>query len=104
MSTKWVVLGVLLAGSFSAFAQPTENWMEWRMRRLDEQLELTPEQKPRVEAVLREQREKMQAVREETRNRIKAILTPEQAARFDKLHREQKERWRQHMRQRLSRP
>ncbi|GAB6067558.1 hypothetical protein JCM13664_08760 [Methylothermus subterraneus] len=77
--------------------------VEERLKRLEERLQLTPEQKPKVEAILKEQREKIQAVREETRSRLKSVLTPEQAEKFEDLHREKRERWRRRLHQRLPR-
>ena len=73
-----------------------------RLNKLSEDLKLTDEQKPKVEALLREQqekmrgsrgstttpeerREKMKAVREEMTKKMKNILTPEQFAKWEKM-------------------
>lgn len=104
---KWTIGAALLTCSFAVFAQPGEadkDWMEWRLERLEKRLDLTAEQKPKVEAILREQRQKMRTVHEQTRERLKQVLTPEQAEKFERLREEKKERWRQHLRQRFSRP
>ncbi len=94
----------LLLGTSSGLARPPgPPPLEERLKRLEERLKLTPEQKPKVEAILREQREKTQAVRAETRERLREVLTPEQAKKFERLHEEKKERWRR-LRQRFSRP
>jgi Spy/CpxP family protein refolding chaperone len=44
-----------------------------------------PEQKEKVMAIFRTQREKMQALRDETRASLQAILTPEQMTTFDAM-------------------
>ncbi len=99
-NARWTVGAVLLTGSFAVFSQPGEagkDWMEWRLERLD----LTAEQKPKVEAILKEQLEKMRAVHEEAQERLKQVLTPEQVEKLEAMRREKKERWRQHLRQRF---
>lgn len=103
---KWTVGVVVLICSVVAFAQPGEadNWTEWQLKRLEERLNLTPEQKPKVEAILKEQREKIRAVHGETQERLRKVLTAEQTEKFENLRREKKERWRQHLRQRFSQP
>lgn len=100
---RWMIGAVLLTGSFAVFSQPGEADKDW-MWRLEKRLDLTAEQKPKVEAILKEQREKMRAVHAETRQRLKQVLTPEQAEKFEAMRREKKERWRQHLRQRFSQP
>lgn len=52
-----------------------------------EALNLTPEQRPRVEAELRDFQEKMRALREEHDRRITALLTPEQAEQYRNMQR-----------------
>ncbi len=74
--------------------------MEQRLERLSTELKLTDEQKPKIKAILEEsrkkmqelrgdsnlsdeqRREKLQTLRTEERNKMKAVLTPEQ---FEKL-------------------
>ena len=68
-----------------------------RLDRLNEELKLTDEQKPKVEALLKaqaeklrgltpeERREKMQASREEMGKKMKEILTAEQYEKYQKL-------------------
>jgi len=70
---------------------------------LAEQLGLTEEQKPKVQAVMQDagekrkalrddtaltpeqRREKMQSIQEETKTKLKGILTPEQMTKFEEL-------------------
>lgn len=75
-----------------------------RLNKLTEELKLTDEQKPKVEALMKEQQEKMRgareananatpeerrekakAAREEMTKKMKVILTPEQFAKWEKL-------------------
>ncbi|MGR9037438.1 MAG: Spy/CpxP family protein refolding chaperone [Gammaproteobacteria bacterium] len=57
--------------------QPSEWHRGQRIEHLTQELDLTPEQKTKVEALFKEQHEKFQAVREETQTKLKVILTPE---------------------------
>src|ERR1041384_2489990 len=50
---------------------------------LEHKVGLTPEQRDAVRGLLAEQRQKSQALREETDNKIRAILNPEQQKKFD---------------------
>lgn len=76
-----------------------------RMKRLDEKLHLTPEQKTRIEAIwneaaagakeqrqverqaLRERRKQMREARKETQAQVRAVLTPDQQKVFDEMPR-----------------
>lgn len=71
---------------------------------LERRLDLTPEQREQVVAIHEESRRASHEIRrelrpqlerqmEETREKIRAILTPEQQARFDELHEELKSRF-----------
>jgi hypothetical protein len=59
---------------------------------LDKTVGLTPEQKDSVQGLLADQRQKSQALREETDAKIRAVLTPDQQKKFDELLAEQKAR------------
>ncbi len=60
---------------------------------LERQVGLTPEQRDSVRGLLAEQRQKSQALREETDGKIRAILNPEQQKKFDEVLAEQKARF-----------
>ena len=73
------------------------------LERIDHALELTPEQRPEVEAIVRASSETLDRLRREsfkagaaeieTMNaKIQALLTPEQREKFAELQREQRER------------
>src|ERR1041385_997639 len=74
--------------------------VDQQMTRLNEQLKLTDEQKPKVKAVLEDQnkkaaelrnepqetrRAKMQTIREEESKKMKEILTPDQFKKYEEL-------------------
>lgn len=69
------------------------NWSEHVIQRLDEQLDLSDEQHSQVEALVKEQFEKRQALRTESDNRMKEILNDEQKAKFEHMKAERKTRW-----------
>jgi Spy/CpxP family protein refolding chaperone len=60
---------------------------------LERKVGLTPEQRDSVRGLLAEQRQKSQALREETDSKIRAILNPEQQQKFDEVLAEQKSRF-----------
>jgi Spy/CpxP family protein refolding chaperone len=60
---------------------------------LEHKVGLTPEQRDSVRGLLAEQRQKSQAMREETDGKIRAILNPEQQKKFDEVLAEQKARF-----------
>lgn len=64
-----------------------------RLERLAEKLDLTDEQKSKVEVIFKEQREKFKAIREETRARMQEVLTPEQMTQLDELKKRRHEKW-----------
>jgi hypothetical protein len=60
---------------------------------LERQVGLTPEQTDAVRGLLAAQRQKSQAMREETDNKIRALLNPDQQKKFDEVLAEQKARF-----------
>jgi Spy/CpxP family protein refolding chaperone len=85
---KKLLIGLLLALSvlpLTAFAEPDmdNNMAEKRVERMTKTLDLNAEQKTKIEAIFKAQREKFKALQDETHASIKAVLTPEQATKFD---------------------
>jgi len=66
-----------------------------RMERLAERLELSDEQRARLETLFEEQRAERDAMREQMRARMAEVLTPEQQARMGEM-REQRRDGRHH--------
>lgn len=97
---QWVT-GLVLIGGLSAAAlaqdvatQPRTHGrpMGGFAATLDRQVGLTPEQKDSVRGLLAEQRQKSQAMRDETDKKIRALLNPAQQTKFDALLAEQASR------------
>lgn len=109
------VLGVLAGGIGGRWCALESGGKPWGRRspqhllqQFSRQLRLTPEQQTQVGAILEAKRQKIDALRAETRPRfneirspasaeIHQLLTLEQQARYDKIEAEQqarKERWR----------
>src|SRR5262245_29446179 len=105
-----LALGSFLATSNLAMAQDQKGGqkrgggsVEQRMERMNEQLKLTDEQKPKVKAVLeesqkarqelrsessgapQERREKMRGIMEKENKKLKEILTTEQYSKYEKM-------------------
>jgi periplasmic protein CpxP/Spy len=101
-----MTFAAMLALQFSGLAFANEKMMpgkgpEKRLERLTKELNLTADQKGKVEAILKEHADKskaemqkmqegMKADREAMDQGIKGVLTPEQAAKFDKMQADKK--------------
>ena len=95
------VLGVVAGGLISMKVCSHRIWagpppVSAVMQKLDKRLGLNPDQHTQVEAIIRDARGQMDAVRKETepriksimdgaRDRIRTVLTPEQREKFEKL-------------------
>jgi Spy/CpxP family protein refolding chaperone len=60
--------------------------------RLNSKLDLTAEQKTKVDSIFDEVHPKMEAIRKSTDQQIRAVLNPEQQAKFDKMVEKRAER------------
>ncbi|MFA5983628.1 MAG: hypothetical protein WC782_06400 [Methylococcaceae bacterium] len=58
---------------------------------LSKELNLSAEQKPKVEALFKEQREKMKTLHEDTQNQLKQLLTPEQVSKLEDLKKQHRQ-------------
>jgi Spy/CpxP family protein refolding chaperone len=87
-ATLAIILGAVL-GNASAVAGPLgvgrdpATFLDNRIERMTESLELTSEQQGEIRAILEEQQAQAEQQRAQTRERIGAVLTPEQLARID---------------------
>lgn len=84
-----LLLATILMIPLTTFAFPSENDygqpVDHKIEHLDKLLQLTPEQKTKLEAIFQEQHEKFRAIHEESHSRIKAVLNPEQMRKMDEL-------------------
>jgi len=63
-----------------------------RVERLAKKLDLTPEQKIKVEAIFKQQKQKFEAIRKESRARMEDVLTAEQVEKLDQLKKQRQEK------------
>ena len=98
---KKLLIGLLLAFCvlpLTAFAEPEmDNMAEKRVERMTKTLDLNAEQKTKIEAIFKAQREKFKALQDETHASVKAVLTPEQATKFDAQQEKRQEMRKQRM-------
>jgi Spy/CpxP family protein refolding chaperone len=81
MNIKSLLLVFTLVPPSSVFAEAYDNnraTAATKLEGLATELQLTADQKSKLEAIFNERHEKIRAIREETQNRIKDILTDEQ--------------------------
>ncbi len=64
-----------------------------KVERLAKKLDLSAEQRIKVEAIFNQQREKFDAIKKETRTRMQDVLSSEQIAKLDALKKQRKEKW-----------
>ncbi len=55
------------------------------LAKIAKELNLTTDQKAQFKTILTEQSEKIQAIREDSRGKMRAVLTPDQQAKWDKM-------------------
>lgn len=67
------------------FKAHSEERQQKRLDRLSEKLNLTADQKAKIQTLFDSQRAKMKAIREETHTKMLAMLTAEQKAELEKL-------------------
>jgi periplasmic protein CpxP/Spy len=98
MNKKIITLALTLALPLTAAAFPGgqgdfEGHHANRIERLTKELDLTPEQKTKVEAIFKEQHDRFKIIHEETQKRLQEVLTKEQSAKLDELKKQRHEKW-----------
>lgn len=83
----------LTAMAFPGGDQGPEGRHGKRIERLTKELNLTGEQKTKVEAIFQEQHEKFKAIHEETQTKLSTVLSPEQITKMEELKKQHKEKW-----------
>ncbi len=102
MNPKIVIMAIALTLplTVSAFpggkAEDHAAFRAQRVERLTEELNLNAEQKTQVEQIFQQQRDKQEALRQETHQRLQAVLSPEQMSRFEALKQERQAKWQKH--------
>jgi periplasmic protein CpxP/Spy len=98
MNKKIITLALALSLPLTAAAFPGdqgdfEGHHANRVEHLTKELNLTPEQKTKVETIFKEQHEKIKIIHEETRRRLEEVLTKEQMTKMDDMKRQRREKW-----------
>ncbi len=89
-TTTLLLAAMLGAGAFTAYAEPSEDFMEKRMERMSNNLELNEQQQQQLQEIVQTQVEQRKAMRESHADRVKSILTPEQQVKFDEQRAQRK--------------
>lgn len=96
---KILFIAAILALPLTAFAYPGENDygqpVDHKLEHLNKLLQLSPEQKTKLEAIFKEQHEKFRAIHEESHSRMKEVLSPEQMQKMDDLRKQHQEQMRE---------
>ncbi len=98
MNKKIITLALALALPLTVAAFPGDNAdfegrQANRVERLTKNLDLTPEQKTKVEAIYNEQRDKIKIIHEETRKRLEEVLSKEQMTKMDDMKKQRRQEW-----------
>jgi periplasmic protein CpxP/Spy len=98
MNKKIIILALALTLPLTAAAFPGgkcdfEGHHANRVEHLTKSLDLTAEQKTKMEALFKAQDEKLKIIHEETRSRLQEVLTKEQMTKFDELKKQRHDKW-----------
>ncbi|BBL35666.1 hypothetical protein Nstercoris_01941 [Nitrosomonas stercoris] len=100
MNTNLVAIIFALALPLTAVANSGEyqkdhtHYQATKIERMGKHLSLTDEQKTKLEALFKQNREKFKALREESRTQMQSILTPEQYSKLQETKQQRREKWR----------
>jgi len=97
MHKKTLVLAAaLLLPLSSAYADPIDGGHQGphghNLEHLTKALELSPDQKAKLETIFKEEHEKFRAIHEESHNRIKEVLNGDQIAKWEQIISQRKDR------------
>jgi len=98
MNKKIIILALALVLPLTAAAFPGgkcdfEGHHANKVERLTKNLNLTAEQKTKVEVIFKEQEGKFKIIHEETRKRLQEVLTKEQLTKFDEMKKQRHDKW-----------
>jgi periplasmic protein CpxP/Spy len=101
MNKKIATLAIALALPLTVFACPGgggpgfEGHRGDRLERMSKQLDLSAEQKGKLEEIFKEERVKFDAIHQETRTSMQKVLSSGQMAKLDELKKLRHEKWQQ---------
>lgn len=89
-----VLFGVALTGpvALAKYRGDKGERMDRRVERLSSELGLNDLQEAKIRSIFEEQKEKMKALREETRKKVASVLTADQKAKFESLREKKKDK------------
>jgi len=89
-----VLLGVAFTGSvaLAKYRGDKGERMDRRVERLSSELSLSADQETKIRSIFEEQKEKMKALREETRKKVASVLTADQKTKFEGLREKHREK------------
>ncbi len=100
MNKKIITIALALTLPLTAAAFPGDRGGEHsyghrgdRIERLAKDLDLSAEQKAKLQEVFDEEKTKREALREETHQRMQTVLTPDQMTKFEELKKQRHEKW-----------
>ena len=98
MNKKIIILALALvlpltAGTFPGDNGSFERHHANKVERLTKNLNLTAEQKTKVEVIFKEQEGKFKIIHEETRKRLQEVLSKEQLTKFDEMKKQRHDKW-----------
>lgn len=104
MNRKILILASALLLPLTAAALPEEGGydapVDHKLEHLSKELQLSAEQKTKLETIFKEQHEKFRAIHEESHNRIKEVLNPEQITKWEQMKKQHQEKRRKMMEER----
>lgn len=101
---KVLVVTALVAMLGATVAMADHGFGGKGMDRLKTALGLSDVQASQVDVIMQEQKAKMDALREETNQRIQALLTPDQATKFAEIQQKRQERMQKAQQRMQNRP
>lgn len=99
MNKKIVAVALAFSLPFTVAAFPhgqcdTDGHRANRIEHLTKSLDLTAEQRTRLEDIFKEQKDKSKIIHEQIHARMQEVLTPEQMAKLDEMKKQRHQKWR----------
>lgn len=91
--TAFMIPAISHAHGDSAHKQKNHKHFQHMIEKMDQELDLSDEQRSQVETLFKEQHAKHKALRDETRGKLNAILSDDQQTKLETLKAERKARW-----------
>ena len=64
-----------------------------KIERLSKELDLTADQKAKLEEIFKQEHEKFEAIRQDAHQQMKGVLNADQMAKFEELQKKRHEKW-----------